>query len=144
MKVFVSDSANLTIVAPTPLYSGVPAQIGGITCVPVTSANTGELVSVFTEGVVELNLTGSAKIGDPLYFNPSPDGTTYTITNQPATGVAFGFAAEASTGGLTDMIINNSVINLSAYIQTSQLNAAIIKAVTDPTVKAAIKTAATT
>ncbi len=162
MKTFVSDSDNLTIVAPIQLYSGVPAQIGGITCVPNTNANVGELVSVMTCGVYEFNLTGSANIGDPVYFKPSADGTTYTITNQPTTGFAMGYATEAGKDQPIDIMIDNSLINdstyakktdlasyiqtaqLNAYIQTAQLNAAIVKAVTDPTVKAAIKTAATT
>ena len=153
MKVFVSDSDNLTIVAPFQLFSGVPTQISGITCVPNTNANAGDLCSVVTTGVFELQLTGAANIGDPLYFKPTTDGTPCTITNQPATGFAFGFAIEAGKDQAIEMMLDNSLINdstyakktdLSTYIQLAQFNQILVKAATDPAVKSAIKTAATT
>lgn len=140
MKNYVSGSENITIVAPQAVTSGTPFLIGSFIGIPVSDAASGELVAVITEGVVNLTIKGSANIGTPIYFNNGELTTT-------ATGISCGFTIESGNNQEIKVMLNKSITtktDLSAYVQTAQLNAALVKACADPTVKAAIKTAATT
>lgn len=137
MKVFVSDSDNITIVAPIKLYSGVPTKIGGIICVPSTNAEIGDLVSVITSGVFEFNISTPVNIFDLVYLKILSESTYEISTKATDNSIPLGFATESSNGGYADIMLCNSITN-------ANFNQILIKSLNDPTVKAAIKTAATT
>ena len=142
MKNFVTNSKIITIISPSDVIGGVPIAIGSFVAVPQYDALKDELIAVLTEGVVFLPITGAAKLGDCLYFHTSDN----SISTLPASGICCGFALEPATDNEIMVMLNKSIsaptsVDLSAYFKTADFNATLVKACTDATVKAALKTA---
>ena len=141
MKNFIQKSFSFDVIAPKDLLSGVPFTLGGFVAIPVCDAAVGQLVSVYTEGIFALNVTGQVNIGDAVYLHA--DGS---ISSAAQGGTACGFCVEASTGGIVKVMLNKSIsmpvsIDLGAYFKTSDFNSTLVKACNDPTVKKAIQDA---
>lgn len=104
MKNYIQKPFSFDILAPQNLSSGAPFIFGGFVAIPVDDAKQGELVTIYTEGIFELNVTGTVTLGNPVYMHA--DGT---INTTAAGGVPCGFAMEASTGGIVKVMLNKSI-----------------------------------
>ena len=127
MKNFVSNSQIITIIAPIDMRGGVPIALGGFIAIPQYDALKDELVAVVTEGVVLLTITGTANIGDNLYFNNSDN----TISTNQSSGICFGFAIESGANNEIKIMLNKSL----------DFNKTLIAACNDEAVKTAMKAA---
>lgn len=139
MKNFIQKSFSFDVLAPKEVTSGSPFILGGFVAIPVCDAAVGQLVTIYTEGVFALNVTGQVNIGDALYLHA--DGT---INTSAQTGTVCGFSLEASTGGVVKIMLNKSItasqsIDLSAYFKTADFNSTFVKACGDAAVKKAIQ-----
>lgn len=105
MKNFIQKSFSFDIIAPKNLTAGSPFILGGFVAIPVCDATQGQLVTVQTEGIFELDIAGSVNIGTPLYMHA--DNTINSIAQN---GVPCGFAIEATTGGMTKVMLNKSIL----------------------------------
>ena len=104
MKNFIQKSFSFDILAPKVLTSGIPFIFGGFVTVPVCDAAVGELVTVYTEGIFALNVTGQVNIGDSLYLHA--DGTLNTTALD---GTVCGFSLEATTGGAVRVMLVKAI-----------------------------------
>ena len=104
MKNFIQKSYSIDIIAPINLTSGVPFLCGKFVAIPVCDAAEGELVTIYTEGIFELNVTSQVNLGDPVYLQK--DGTIITT---PQNATPCGFAVEASSGGVTKIMLSKSI-----------------------------------
>jgi predicted RecA/RadA family phage recombinase len=104
MKNFIQKSFSFDIHAPKELTAGTPFILGGFVAIPVNDAGIGQLVTIYTEGIFELNITGNVNIGDALFLHS--DGTLNTTSQD---GTACGFSLEASTGGITKVMLVKSI-----------------------------------
>ena len=141
MKNFIQKSFSFDVIAPKQLTSGMPFILGGFVAIPVCDAAVGQMVTVYTEGIFELNVTGQVNIGDAVYLHA--DGSINTTAQS---GTVCGFSVEASTGGIVKVMLNKSIsipttIDLSAYFKTADFNTTLAKACTDANVKTALKAA---
>jgi len=90
---------TITVPAPGSVTSGDLVVIGGLFGVAVTSAGTGELVALETEGVFSLpKVTGVIAVGDPVYWDSS--ASKVTVSRVTDTGdLLIGVAVAAATSG---------------------------------------------
>lgn len=109
MKNYIQKSYSFDIIAPQNLSSGVPFILGGFIAIPENEAKQGELVTIYTEGIFELNVVGTVNVGAAVYMHA--DGTINTTAQS---GVPCGFAMEASTGGNVKVMLNKSIFVTAA------------------------------
>lgn len=105
MKNFIQKSFSFDIIAPKDLSSGTPFILGGFVAIPICDAKQGQLVTVQTEGIFELNIAGAVNIGSPLYMHADN-----SINSTALNGVPCGFSIEATTGGMTKVMLNKSIL----------------------------------
>ncbi len=144
MKNFIQKSFSFDVIAPKQLTSGMPFILGGFVAIPVCDAAVGQMVTVYTEGIFSLNVTGLVNIGDAVYLHA--DGSINTTAQS---GTVCGFVLEASSGGVVKIMLNKSIsmpvsVDLSAYLKTANFNSTFQNACSDPVVKKAIQDAAKT
>ncbi len=104
MKNFIQKSFSFDVLAPKELSSGIPFIFGGFVAIPVCDAAVGQLVTVQTEGIFELNVTGQVNIGDSLYLHA--DGTLNTTALD---GTVCGFSLESTTGGAARVMLVKAI-----------------------------------
>ncbi len=106
MKNYVQDGKVLTVTAPSAVASGDFVQVGRIRGVAVTSAASGELVELDTEGVFTIPKLGSeafASVGLPVYVVLAGDGVKTVTTASTTANVLVGInlaTSAASPGSL--------------------------------------------
>lgn len=103
MKNYVQDGKVLTVTAPAAVASGDFVQVGRIRGVAVTSAASGALVELYTEGVFDIPKTGSeafATLGLPVYCVLSGDGVKTVTTVSTTANVLVGINV-ATSGAVT-------------------------------------------
>ena len=106
MKNYVQDGKVLTVTAPAAVASGDFVQVGRIRGVAVTSAASGALVELDTEGVFTIPKLGSeafASVGLPVYVVLAGDGVKTVTTASTTANVLVGInlaTSAASPGSL--------------------------------------------
>jgi len=110
VKNFVSDSNPVTILAPKDLKSGEPFVLGSLVAFPYTDANTGDLVSVLTEGAVNVFPNANVNAGDVLYFHTATSLIDKTSTN----GIPLGFALDGGLVGSAVRCLLSRTITLES------------------------------
>ena len=103
MKNYVQDGKVLTVTAPAAVASGDFVQVGRIRGVAVTSAASGALVELDTEGVFDIPKTGSeefATLGLPVYCVLAGNGVKTVTTASTTANVLVGINV-ATSGAVT-------------------------------------------
>ena len=99
MKNYIQDGKVLTVTAPAAVASGDFVQVGRIRGVAVTSAASGALVELDTEGVFDIPKTGSeefATLGLPVYCVLSGNGVKTVTTASTTANVLVGINVATS------------------------------------------------
>lgn len=105
MKNFIQKSFSIDVIVPVDVSSGVPFVCGKLVAIPVCDAKAGELVTIYTEGIFELNISSPVAIGDTVYLQK--DGTV-GINSKEA--FPFGFAVESAQGGFSKIMLVKSIL----------------------------------
>jgi predicted RecA/RadA family phage recombinase len=103
MKNYIQEGRVLTVTAPAAVASGDFVQVGRIRGVAVTSAASGALVELDTEGVFDIPKTGSeefATLGLPVYCVLSGNGVKTVTTASTTANVLVGINV-ATSGAVT-------------------------------------------
>ncbi|MBK68019.1 MAG: hypothetical protein CMP22_07820 [Rickettsiales bacterium] len=96
----IQDGNVLDLTAPSGgVVSGTPVLIGTILCVPVTSADEGDVFAADVVGVYEIaKATGALTEGAKVYWDNSAKKVTATASGNTLVGVAVeGVASGAET-----------------------------------------------
>ena len=142
MKNFAGNSQIVTIIAPCDMKGGVPLAIGGFIAVPQNDALKDELTAVVTEGIVLLKVTGTAIIGDSLFFHSKDN----TISKTQADGICCGFALESASDSEIKVMLNKTIstgtsVDLSAYFKSADFNQKFKEALALPEFTTAVQAA---
>ena len=101
-----SPGRRLPIAVPVGVVSGDPVVVGSIVGVAQISRTADGVVTIDTEGVYELTVTGAITLGAPVYAVVA-GGLVTSLTATVSTNTRFGtcYGAQASTGKMPVKIL---------------------------------------